>query len=70
MPPPDAAKFGKSFNFLEVWLLSMFDNNLSILVESLPEFYQPIYGHDKWDNRPLRTCKDRLTIIERIYDDS
>lgn len=45
------------------------NTKLSALVEALPEFYQPIYGHNEWDNIPLRNCKDRLRVIERIYDD-
>lgn len=44
-------------------------NKLSELVEALPEFYQPIFGHGEWDDKPLRNCKDRLPIIEKIYDD-
>lgn len=45
------------------------DNMLSELVNSLPEFYQPIYGHSEWDDKPLRNFKDRLPAIEKIYDD-
>ena len=44
-------------------------SKLSELVNALPEFYQPIYGHGEWDDKPLRNCKDRLLIIEKIYDD-
>ena len=45
------------------------NEQLSELVNALPEFYQPIYGHSEWDNKPLRSCKDRLPVIEKIYDD-
>ena len=47
----------------------MVDTKLSALVNALPEFYQPIYGHSEWDDKPLRSCKDRAIIIEKIYDD-
>lgn len=43
--------------------------NLIAAVETLPEFYQPIYGHiEQWKNKPLRNCEDRLPDIERVYD--
>lgn len=45
------------------------NSELSALVNALPEFYQPIYGHSEWDNKPLRSCKDRLSVIEKIYND-
>ena len=55
-------------NFNEVVNLS---NNpkLDALVKALPEFYQPIYGHNEWDDKPLRSCEDRLVVIKKIYDD-
>ena len=37
-------------------------------VEALPEFYQPIYGHKEWDNKPLRNCEDLLSDIEKVYE--
>ena len=49
--------------------MAMVDTKLSALVNALPEFYQPIYGHSEWDDKPLRSCKDRAIIIEKIYDD-
>ena len=45
------------------------NEKLSELVNALPEFYQPIYAHSEWDDKPLRNCKDRLPVIEKIYDD-
>lgn len=49
--------------------MSTRNNNLSALVEALPEFYQPIYNHSEWDDKPLRDCKDRLSVVKKIYDD-
>lgn len=42
--------------------------NLKELVKSLPEIYQPIYGHPEFINNPSRQCTDRLIEIEKIYD--
>lgn len=42
--------------------------SLQNAVKTLPEFYQPIYGHKEWDNKPLRNCEDRLPDIEKVYD--
>lgn len=47
----------------------MDNTKLAELVNDLPEFYQPIYGHDEWDDKPLRNCRDRLPVIKKIYDD-
>lgn len=48
--------------------MSHVDSKLNELVEALPEFYQPIYGHSEWDDKPLRECKDRLPAIKKVYD--
>ena len=45
------------------------NNELSALIKALPEFYQPIYGHDEWDAHSLRACTERLVAVEKIYDD-
>ena len=47
----------------------MSDTKLVTLVNALPEFYQPIYAHNEWDNRPLRHCKDRLVVVKKIYNE-
>ena len=47
----------------------MDNTKLAELVKDLPEFYQPIYGHGEWDDKPLRNCRDRLSVIKKIYDD-
>ena len=45
-----------------------FMNRLKEAVNSLPEFYQPVYGHKEWNDKPLRNCEDRLPDIEKVYD--
>lgn len=41
---------------------------LSQLVESLPEIYQPIFGHPELSQSAARSCEDRLTSIVSIYE--
>ncbi|MDB2643189.1 methyltransferase domain-containing protein [Luminiphilus sp.] len=36
-------------------------------IESLPEIYQPIFGHPKYDSQASRHCEDRLESITQIY---
>lgn len=47
----------------------MSDIKLVTLVNALPEFYQPIYGHNEWNDKPLRHCQDRLLVVKKIYDE-
>ena len=44
--------------------------NLALLnaVRALPEVYQPIYGHDEWNNNSSRPCVDRLSKIIELYN--
>lgn len=48
--------------------MSIISPELNTAVNALPELYQPIYGHEEWDNKSLRNCRDRLPDIEKIYD--
>lgn len=41
---------------------------LKLLVKSLPEAYQPIYGHPEFDTLASRPCQDRLQQISLIHD--
>lgn len=41
---------------------------LKLLVEALPEAYQPIYGHPEFDTLASRPCQDRLQRINLIHD--
>jgi O-antigen chain-terminating methyltransferase len=38
------------------------------LISSLPEVYQPIYGHPELSTMASRSCDDRLRSIVRIHD--
>lgn len=48
--------------------MSEINKKLIEAVNALPEFYQPIYAHPEWNDRPLRECEDRLPDIKKIYD--
>ena len=48
--------------------MSNVDPKLVELVNALPEFYQPIYGHSEWDDKPLRSCVDRVPVVKKVYD--
>lgn len=41
---------------------------LTVAVQALPEFYQPIFGHQVVGMEPKRICTDRLPDVEKIYD--
>lgn len=41
---------------------------LKLLVEALPEAYQPIYGNPEFDTQASRPCQDRLQLISLIHD--
>lgn len=48
--------------------MSVISPELNAAVNSLPEFYQPIFNHEEWNDKPLRNCADRLPYIKNIYD--
>ncbi len=48
--------------------MSVISPELNAAVNSLPEFYQPIFNHPEWNDKPLRNCEDRLPYIKNIYD--
>lgn len=41
---------------------------LNAAVQALPEFYQPIFGHEVTGAKPARICTDRLADIKKVYD--
>lgn len=42
--------------------------DIHLLVEKLPEIYQPIYGHPELAQKASRESLDRLATIGRVYD--
>jgi SAM-dependent methyltransferase len=47
---------------------STMSSYLDRLIASLPEVYQPIYGHPELSQRVSRTSEDRLRHIVEVYD--
>ncbi|EFO0243114.1 methyltransferase domain-containing protein [Escherichia coli] len=41
--------------------------NLESLISDLPEIYQTIFGHEKWNDASSRDCSIRLAIITEQY---
>ena len=41
---------------------------IEILVNNLPEVYQPIFGHPNVSTKVSRQCEDRLIEIKKIYE--
>ena len=42
-------------------------SNIKNLIMSLPEIYQPIFGHPDLTNATSRTCEDRFLHISNVY---
>ncbi|HCP9964537.1 methyltransferase domain-containing protein [Citrobacter braakii] len=44
------------------------NTSLDELIAKLPEKYQTIFGHPKWDDEVSRDCNARLPFIEKYYE--